>query len=61
MKEIMGGAWFAGLVACALGLYLYAIAMAIVGVLAGAASWYDELLREKQAASWRRNYPRYRY
>lgn len=61
MKEIMGGAWFAGLVACMFGLYLYAIAMAVVGVLAGAASWYDELLQEKQATSWRRKYPRYRY
>lgn len=61
MKELMGGCWVAGLIACALGLYFYAIILGILGLLAGAASWYDELLQEKQAASWRRNYPRYRY
>ena len=61
MKELMGGCWLAGLLAGAMGLYWGAIALGIIGALAGAASWYDELLKEKQAASWRRSYPSYKY
>lgn len=61
MKELMGGLVLAGLLAGALGFYLYACILSGAGLLAGAASWYDELLEEKQAASWRRNYPSYKY
>ena len=61
MKEILGGCWFAGLLAWALlglvpGLILFGI-----GCIAGAG----ELVKEKQAEveenSWRKNYPSYKY
>jgi len=61
MKELAGGCWFAGLLVGAMGLYWCAIALGLIGALAGAASWYDEQLQEKQAASWRKNYPSYKY
>lgn len=61
MKELAGGSILAGLLAAALGFYLYASILAVIGLLAGAASWYDEVLKEKQAESWRAEYPSYKY
>lgn len=61
MKELMGGLMFAGLLTAALGFYLCASILAVAGLLAGAACWYDEKLKEKQAESWRATYPSYRY
>lgn len=61
MKELMGGMWFAGLLAAGVGLYGAAVVLGIIGTLAGAASCYDELLKERRAASWRAQYPQYRY
>lgn len=61
MKELAGGSVLAGLLAAALGFYLYASILAVIGLLAGAASWYDEVLKEKQAESWRAEYPSYKY
>ncbi len=61
MKELAGGMLFAGLLAAALGLYLYAGILGIGGLLAGAASCYDEVLKEKRAESWRAEYPSYKY
>jgi len=61
MKELMGGAWIAALVAGALGLWWGALGLGILGAVAGAASWYDEQLKERQAASWRKSYPSYKY
>lgn len=61
MKELMGGCWLAGLFAGAMGLYIGAAILGLIGLLAGAASWYDELLHEQQTESWRKNYPSYKY
>lgn len=61
MKELMGGAWLAALMGAAMGFYLGAAILGIIGALAGAASWEAERLEEKQADSWRKNYPVYRY
>lgn len=61
MKELAGGLVLAGLLAGALGFYVYACILGGAGLLAGAAGWYDELLKEKQAESWRANYPSYKY
>ena len=61
MKEIMGGCWFAGLLAWALlGLVPGLI---LIGIGCLAASW--QLIKDKQAEqieqSWRKNFPPYRY
>lgn len=61
MKELMGGLWFAGLVAWALlGLVPGLI---LIGIGIAAASW--ELVHELQAIkadkSWRKQYPPYGY
>lgn len=61
MKAIAGGAWLAGLAAIALGSLVGTIVLMLIGALAAAAAWYDEVLQERQAASWRANYPSYKY
>ena len=61
MKELMGGAWIGALIAGAIGLIAGAVALGALGALFGLASWYDEKLKERQAASWRKNYPSYKY
>ena len=61
MKELMGGCWLSALAAGALGFIWGSIILGIIGILAGAASWYDEKLKEEAAASWRKNYPSYKY
>lgn len=61
MKELLGGAWLGALVAGAIGLYWGALALGILGVAAGAAGLYRERLEEQRAASWRKNYPSYKY
>ena len=61
MKEIAGGAWIAGLFAGAIGCWWGLGALVALGCIAAAGSWYSEQLAKKQAASWRAQYPRYRY
>lgn len=61
MKELMGGLWLGALIAGAWGLWAGAIVLGALGALAGAGSWYGELLKERQAESWRKNYPSYKY
>lgn len=61
MKEIMGGLWFAGLVAGALLGILPAIILLILGAGAGAAELVKEHRAEQLAQSWRKAYPPYRY
>ena len=61
MKEIGGGAMLAGLFAGAMGQWFAVGIMAAISCLALLASWKTEELKEKQAASWRTNYPSYKY
>ena len=61
MKEIGGGAALAGLFAGAMGSWWGLGIMMIISTLAFLASWKAEELKEKQAASWRTNYPSYKY
>lgn len=61
MKGILGGALVAGLVAAGLEFWIGVAIMLIIAILAGAASWKAEEIKEKQAASWRNEYPTYKY
>lgn len=61
MKELMGGCWVSALAAGALGFICGAIILGVLGALAGAASWYDEQLKEQAGESWRKDYPSYKY
>lgn len=61
MKELMGGLWLGALVTGALGLWIGTVILGSLGLLAGAAASYTLRLEEKQAASWRKNYPSYKY
>lgn len=61
MKELAGGTWLAGLIAAAMGFYFGAAIFGIIGALATGASWQAERTKEKQAESWRKNYPTYGY
>ena len=61
MKEIGGGAMVAGLFAGALGCWYAVGILAIISCLAMLASWKAGQLEEEQAASWRKNYPSYKY
>lgn len=61
MKELIGGLWLTGLLGWA--LLDASIGLIFIGIGCIAASWL--LIKEKQAAnkaaSWRKNYPSYRY
>lgn len=61
MKGLAGGMGLAVLLALAAGAVPMAVVFGIVGGLAAAAAAKDEELREERAASWRANYPKYRY
>lgn len=61
MKEIMGGLWIGALVTGALGLWGGALLLAWAGAVAGLVSWLKQLSAEKQAQSWRKSYPSYKY
>lgn len=61
MKEIMGGLWFAGLLAWALIGLMPGLVLFGLGAVAGAGELVKERQAAKQAASWRRTYPPYRY
>lgn len=61
MKEIMGGCWFAGLLAWALMGLIPGLILFGIGAIAGAGEAVKERQAEKQAASWRKNYPSYKY
>lgn len=61
MKEVGGGAAVAGLFAGTVGCWWGLGIMIIISILAFLASWKAEELEEKQAASWRKNYPSYKY
>lgn len=61
MKELAGGLWLAGLIAWALFGLIPGIILICIGWIAGAGSWIYTLEKEKQAASWRSQYPSYKY
>lgn len=61
MKELMGGLWIGALVAGALGLWIGTLILGLLGIAAGLGCWIDQIQEEEQAASWRRDYPSYKY
>ena len=61
MKELMGGLWFAGLLAWALMGLMPGLVLLGLGVIAGAGELVRERQTVKRAASWRRTYPPYGY
>jgi hypothetical protein len=61
MKELMGGLWFAGLLAWALMGLMPGLVLLVLGAMTGAGELVRERQAEKQAASWRRTYPPYGY
>ena len=61
MKEIAGGCWVAGLLSAALGLYIASAILIVIGILEAGSCWYQEQLNKKQAVSWCKNYPSYKY
>lgn len=61
MKEIMGGCWFAGLLAWALLGLVPGLILIGFGTLAGGWKLIKEAEAEKAEESWRKNYPSYRY
>lgn len=61
MKELGGGAGLAGLLAGALGQWWAVGILGVISSLALLASWKAEQIQEEQAASWRKNYPSYKY
>lgn len=61
MKEIMGGLWFAGLVAWALFGLVPGIILIVLGAAAGAGELVKEQKAEATKQAWRKYYPPYRY
>ena len=62
MKGIVGGLWFAGLLAWAFtGILVPGLVFIGLGAVAGSWSWIKKLEKERQAASWRSQYPSYKY
>lgn len=61
MKELMGGLWFAGLLAWAVLGVVPGLVLIGLGAAAAAGELAKERRAEQQAASWRKNYPPYRY
>lgn len=61
MKEVMGGCWLAGLLAWALIGPVPGLILLGVGTVAGAGEAVKEYQAAKAAASWRKNYPNYKY
>ena len=61
MKEVMGGCWFSGLIAWALLGIVPAIILFAIGAGAGIAALYQEEKQEQAEASWRKQYPSYKY
>lgn len=61
MKELMGGLWFAGLLAGALLGLVPALCLFLLGACAGAGELLKTRKAEQQAASWRKDYPPYGY
>lgn len=61
MKEIMGGCWFAGLLAWALLGLVPGLILIGIGALAGGWELIKEAEAEKAEESWRKTYPPYRY
>lgn len=61
MKELMGGLWFAGLLAWAILGFLPGLVLIGLGAAVAAGVLAKERQAQQQAASWRKNYPPYRY
>lgn len=61
MKELMGGFWFAGLLAWALLGFMPGTILIVIGLIIFAGQLVKELKQANAAASWRKNYPAYRY
>ena len=58
---IIGGLLFGGLLGGALLNIGAGLILCGLGIVAGIIAAIQEYLAEKQAASWRRNYPSYKY
>lgn len=58
---IIGGLIFGGLLGGALMSIEAGLIMCGLGIIAGCIAVMQERLAEKQAASWRKNYPSYKY
>ena len=61
MKEIMGGCWFAGLLAWALLGFLPGLILFILGFIVCMIILYKEHQSEIAEQAWRKNYPSYKY
>jgi len=61
MKNIAGGLWLWALIAKALLGFIPALILFIIGAILAAYELARELQAERQAASWRKNYPSYKY
>lgn len=61
MKEVAGGLWLAGLVVWALIGLVPGLILIGIGILAGAGELVKEKQAEAEKASWRKNYPSYKY
>ena len=61
MMELMGGLWLAGLVTWAIVGWIPGIIFLLLGLAAGSWELHHELVDRRSAASWRKNYPSYKY
>ena len=61
MKEVAGGLWLGSFVAGALLGLVPGLIMFMLGVVVAGCELGRELRAEKRAASWRKNYPSYKY
>ena len=61
MKEVAGGLWLGALGAGALLGFVPGLIMFVLGAIIAGCELVRELQAEKQAASWRKNYPSYKY
>ena len=58
---VIGGLIFGGLLGGALMGIEAGLVLCGLGIIAGCIAVIQERLTEKQAASWRKNYPSYKY
>lgn len=61
VKEIAGGFWLGALGAGAVLGLIPGIILFILGAMCAVGELVKEQQEEKQAASWRKNYPSYKY
>lgn len=61
MKELMGGFWFAGLIAWAMFGFIPGTILIFFGLVILFYELIKEYQKNKAANNWRKNYPAYRY